>query len=194
MTTTHYAPEELLQSTPSTVEPVLIDVRTPTEFETGHIVGSRNLPLDLLQRDPSAVASSLPKSAVLLCQSGARSQQAAQTLTQAGAEHFQTLSGGINAFVQAGGELSHGRQRWAMERQVRMGAGALVTAGILGSHFIHPKLKWLSFGVGSGLVFAAATNTCGMSYALSRMPWNRTESDPTLESALRSIPDATGTL
>ncbi|WP_150460338.1 rhodanese-like domain-containing protein [Nesterenkonia ebinurensis] len=194
MTITQCAPDELLQNKRPASQAVLIDVRTPAEFETAHINGSRNLPLDLLQKSPSTVASSLPESAILLCQSGTRSQQAAQTLTQAGAEHFQTLNGGINAFVQAGGELLRGRQHWAMERQVRMGAGALVTTGILASHFIHPKLKWLSFGVGSGLVFAAATNTCGMSYALSRMPWNRTESDPTLESVLQSIPDATGTL
>ena len=193
MTVTYCAPEDLLQDDPSAPQ-VLIDVRTPAEFEAAHIRGSRNLPLDLLQKNPSAVASSLPEEVMLLCQSGARSQQAAQALSQAGTDRLHMLNGGINAYVQAGGELLRGTQRWEMERQVRMGAGVLVATGILASHFVHPKLKWLSFGVGSGLIFAAATNTCGMSYALSRMPWNKTEADPTLESALRDIPDATGTL
>ncbi|WP_258934018.1 hypothetical protein [Nesterenkonia pannonica] len=58
---------------------------------------------------------------------------------------------------------------------------------MLGGRLIHPKLTWLSFGVGSGLIFAAASNTCGMAYALSRMPWNRAERVPTLDSALASI-------
>ncbi|MDR5712000.1 rhodanese-like domain-containing protein [Nesterenkonia flava] len=193
MTVTYCAPEDLLQGDPSAPQ-VLIDVRTPAEFEAAHIKGSRNLPLDLLQKNPSAVASSLPEEVMLLCQSGARSQQAAQALSQAGTDRLHMLNGGINAYVQAGGELMRGTQRWEMERQVRMGAGVLVATGILASHFVSPKLKWLSFGVGSGLIFAAATNTCGMSYALSRMPWNRTAADPTLESALRDIPDITGTL
>ncbi|WP_147106117.1 rhodanese-like domain-containing protein [Nesterenkonia populi] len=194
MTAAYCAPEELLQNVGSSSQTVLIDVRTPVEFEFAHIRGSRSLPLDLLEKNPSAVASSLPENAVLLCQAGVRSQQAAQILSKAGADRLRTLNGGIDAYVQAGGELLRGTQRWAMERQVRMGAGALVTTGILASHFIHPKLKWLSFGVGSGLIFAASTNTCGMSYVLSRMPWNRTAAEPTLESALRDISDASGRL
>lgn len=192
MTPTPCAPEDLLHNTHLASQRVLIDVRTPAEFETAHIKGSRNLPLDLLQKNPSPVASSLPENAVLLCQSGARSQQAVEALSTAGADQLQVLVGGINAYQKAGGELLRGKQRWAMERQVRMGAGALVATGVLASHFIHPKLKWLSFGVGSGLIFAAASNTCAMGYALSRMPWNRTATDPTLEAVLRDIPDATG--
>lgn len=192
MTPTPCAPEDLLHHTHRASQSVLIDVRTPAEFETAHIKGSRNLPLDLLQKNPSSVASSLPENAVLLCQSGARSQQAVQALSEAGADQLQVLDGGVNAYQKAGGELLRGKQRWAMERQVRMGAGALVTTGILASHFIHPNLKWLSFGVGSGLIFAAASNTCAMGYALSRMPWNRTGSDPSLEAALRDVFDATG--
>ena len=194
MTITRCVPEDLLQNIHSASQAVLVDVRTPAEFETARIRSSRNLPLDLLQKHPAAVASSLPEHAVLLCQSGARSQQAVEALSTAGSAQLQVLDGGINAYQRAGGELLQGKQRWAMERQVRMGAGALVASGILASHFVHPKLKWISFGIGSGLIFAAATNTCGMSYALSRMPWNRTAADPSLESALREIPDVTGTL
>ena len=186
MSITDYAVQDLLAegTTPRTV---LVDVRTPAEFETAHIDGSENLPLDLLLKNSSKVAEALPGNAVVLCQSGVRSQQAAQALLEAGATDVHVLTGGIKAYADNGGVLRRGRQVWDMERQVRLGAGALVAAGILGSQFINPKLKWLSFGIGSGLVFAAVSNTCGMAYALGKMPWNTAQAEPTLESALEGV-------
>ncbi len=123
MTVTYCAPEDLLQGDPSTPQ-VLVDVRTPAEFEAAHIKGSRNLPLDLLQKNPSAVASSLPGEVMLLCQSGARSQQAAQALSQAGADRLRMLNGGINAYVQAGGELLRGTPRWRWNGRSAWGPGS----------------------------------------------------------------------
>ncbi len=59
-----------------------------------------------------------------------------------------------------------------MERQVRFAAGSLVVAGLLaGRRF--PAARWLSAGIGSGLVFSAVTNTCGMAAVLSKLPHNR---------------------
>lgn len=168
----------------ATSRSVLIDVRTPAEFETAHIDGSENLPLDLLLKNSSEVVAAIPDGAILVCQTGVRSQQAAQALLEAGAREVQILAGGVKAYARSGGDLRRGRQVWDMERQVRLGAGVLVATGILGSQFINPKLKWLSFGIGSGLVFAAVSNTCGMAYALGKMPWNTSQVEPSLQSAL----------
>ncbi|RST23181.1 DUF2892 domain-containing protein, partial [Streptomyces sp. WAC04770] len=68
--------------------------------------------------------------------------------------------------------------------------GSLVVAGLVaGIRF--PAARWLSAGVGSGLVFSAVTNTCGMASALSKLPYNRasrsgtTDLDATLEALQR---------
>lgn len=37
----------------------------------------------------------------------------------------------------------------------------------------HPAFWLLSAGVGAGLVYSAATDTCGMAALLAWMPWNR---------------------
>jgi rhodanese-related sulfurtransferase len=191
MTIALYAPEDLSARKTDGKAPLLVDVRTPAEFETVRIEGSRNLPLDELQRDPKTLAAQLPAETILICQSGARSKEAAETLAAAGSEQTKVLAGGIIGYQNCGGEALREEQRWAMERQVRMAAGTLVVGGLLGAKLIHPRLAYVSAGVGSGLIFAAATNTCAMARALSLLPWNRTEESPTVEAFLQDIPDVT---
>ncbi|EMY34992.1 rhodanese domain-containing protein, partial [Arthrobacter crystallopoietes BAB-32] len=91
-------------------------------------------------------------------------------------------------FAAAGGDVVRGAQRWDLERQVRMAAGTLVVGGLLAGKFVSPKLRLLAGAIGTGLTFSAATNTCAMGKALSRMPWNRTAAEPTAETAIGRIP------
>ncbi|RJN31417.1 rhodanese-like domain-containing protein [Nesterenkonia natronophila] len=191
MTIALYAPEDLSDKKTDGKPPFLVDVRTPAEFESIRIEGSRNLPLDQLRRNPKKLAEQLPAETVLICHSGARSREAAETLGAAGSQHTSVLAGGIIGYQNCGGEALRDEQRWAMERQVRMVAGTLVVGGLIGAKLIHPRLAYVSAGVGSGLIFAAATNTCAMARALSLLPWNRTCENPTVETFLQNIPDVT---
>ncbi|MCW4466064.1 rhodanese-like domain-containing protein [Glutamicibacter sp. MNS18] len=151
----------------------ILDVRTPVEFGALHIPGSYNVPLDLLPEHAHDVTRNLARQIVLVCQSGNRATQAQQCLVDIDIEGASVLVGGIAAYEKAGGEVVRGSRRWAMDRQVRMAAGALVLAGFLAGKIINPKLGYLPAAVGAGLVFSAATNSCAMAGALSRMPWNR---------------------
>lgn len=58
----------------------LIDVRTPEEFQEGHIPGSVNVPLDRLESLPFSAGTTL----YVYCHSGARSAQACGRLNMAG--------------------------------------------------------------------------------------------------------------
>lgn len=162
-----------------------IDVRTPAEFETGHIPGSVNVPLDLLRAEAARLADQLPRDSVLVCRSGARAGQAAVALVGAGVTGAEVLDGGILAWEQSGGPVERGHQRWELERQVRLVAGSLVLGGVLASTVV-PKAKWLSGAVGGGLIFAAVSNTCAMGAALSRLPYNR-PSRPTAASVREEL-------
>ncbi|HEX5152205.1 MAG TPA: rhodanese-like domain-containing protein [Parafilimonas sp.] len=66
---------------------VIVDVRTPFEFRSGHIPGSRNIPLDRL---PSKVEDlkKLSKPIITVCRSGARSSTAKSILTAAGLDAY----------------------------------------------------------------------------------------------------------
>ena len=160
------------------INPTLIDVRTPVEFEAGHIPGAVNVPLDELRRQLGDLREVLhDHDVVLVCRSGQRAGQAQEALQAAGLPSPTVLTGGIVDWEKTGGPVNRGRQAWELERQVRLAAGSLVVAGILGST-VAPKVKWLSGFVGGGRVFAAVSNTCAMGMALAKMPWNRRGARP----------------
>ena len=76
---------------------VLLDVRTPEEYRSGHIPGSRNIPLQTIDRI-SAVAENKDTALYVYCQSGARSRQAAGLLKQMGYMNVNNI-GGIAAYT-----------------------------------------------------------------------------------------------
>lgn len=78
---------------------LLVDVRTPEEFATGHIAGAVNIPLDALESRLNEVPQDQP--VVLYCRSGNRSAQAADLLEKAGYSNIRDL-GGIAAWTAAG--------------------------------------------------------------------------------------------
>jgi rhodanese-related sulfurtransferase len=62
---------------------VLVDVRTPEEFQAGHIEGARNIPVgELPQRSSEVGDKSQP--VVVYCRSGARSRRAKGLLEDGG--------------------------------------------------------------------------------------------------------------
>jgi rhodanese-related sulfurtransferase len=164
----------------------VIDVRTSAEFETAHIRGSYNVPLPLLNEHAEELSRRLDEHVVLVCQSGVRSSQARDRLAAYGLENAQVINGGVPDYEAAGGEVVHGRSRWAMERQVRLIAGSLVTSSIAASLFA-PKARFLAGAVGAGLTIAAVTDTCAMSRVLSRLPYNRGGEEPTPETVFSQI-------
>ncbi|MEU7935397.1 rhodanese-like domain-containing protein [Micromonospora echinofusca] len=152
--------------------PRLLDVRTPAEFETSHIPGSYNVPLDLLKEHREELRNHLDEDVVLVCRSGARATQAEQALAGVGLPNLKVLNGGIMAWQAANAPIKQGAPRWDLERQVRLVAGSIVLASVAGSVFV-PHLKWVAGFIGAGLTFAAVTNTCAMGMMLGKLPYNR---------------------
>ncbi|HRW50677.1 MAG TPA: rhodanese-like domain-containing protein [Caldilinea sp.] len=96
---TKIAPADYQSKFGSGSEHILIDVRTPEEFASGHIPGSVNIPVDSLGQRLSEVPQDKP--VVVYCRSGNRSNQAAQILDQAGYSQIYDL-GGIVTWQQQG--------------------------------------------------------------------------------------------
>ncbi len=164
--------QDLRERLSSAAPPRVLDVRTPGEFETAHIAGAYNVPLDLLREHRDEIITHLAEEVVLVCRSGQRAAQAEETLRTAGLDNVHILDGGITAWEARGFAVNRGPQRWDLERQVRLVAGSIVLTSILGS-IAAPKLKWVAGAIGGGLTFASLTNTCAMGIALSKLPYNR---------------------
>ena len=152
--------------------PRMIDVRTPGEFESAHIAGSYNVPLDLLREHRDEIRAHLADDVVLICRSGQRAGQAQETLRAAGLSNVEILEGGMTAWQAGGFPVSRGAQRWELDRQVRFVAGLIVAVSVLVATVV-PGFQWVAFVMGAGLAFAAATNTCLMGMMLARLPYNR---------------------
>lgn len=151
---------------------LLLDVRTPAEFEEAHIEGSILHPLTELDAHQVRSLAAGRESCLVICRSGNRAKQAAEKLTAAGLTDVQVLEGGVQAWEAAGLPLQRGRKTMSLERQVRIAAGALVFCGAVLGYFVNPAWIALSAFVGAGLVFAGLTDTCGMGMLIARMPWN----------------------
>ena len=75
--------EDLIRENKGTI----IDVRTSGEFLGGHVVGSKNIPLDKIQRELKSIKN-MNKPIITVCRSGSRSGMAKRIIQSAGIEVY----------------------------------------------------------------------------------------------------------
>lgn len=151
----------------------VIDVRSPREFRAEHVVGAELRPITEFDAAAFCRECGTDTPVYILCQSGGRASAAAKQLETAGHSEAYLIEGGTNAAKAAGVDIRKGESGMSIERQVRIAAGALVVIGALLGLLVHSGFFAIPIFVGSGLVFAGITDTCGMGMMLARMPWNR---------------------
>ena len=149
----------------------LIDVRSGSEFASGHIPGAVNIPMDQIEARLDDLRPGVP--IVLICQTGKRARMTADLLEPC-QRQISVLEGGTSAWIQAGlPVVTSVKTRWSLERQVRLGAGLLVLAGAALAFTVDANWLFLSAFVGLGLTFAGLTDICPMAEILAKMPWNK---------------------
>ena len=82
---------------------VILDVREDVEYNDGHIPGATLVPLGQI---PNRLAE-IPKdkTVIAVCRSGNRSGQATDFLRQQGFDNVHNMTGGMNAWSQAGYQI-----------------------------------------------------------------------------------------
>jgi rhodanese-related sulfurtransferase len=151
---------------------VLVDVRSPIEFETEHIAGSVNVPLDSLDSSFDAV----PRQGrlVVVCRTGKRAERAAFILMSRGFQP-RVLEGGLVAWRKAGLVIEEGKKRLPIERQIQLIVGLGTLTGVLLGAFVNPWLLIIPGFFGAGLTFAGLSGTCALGILLGKAPWNKLE-------------------
>ena len=152
---------------------VLIDVRSPIEFECEHIDGAINIPLESLESRFEEV----PRKGqlVMVCRSGKRAERGAYTL-MGRAFQPQVLEGGMIAWRQAGMPVKEGKKRLSIERQIQLVVGTGVLTGVILGAFVNPLFLIIPGFFGAGLTFAGLSGTCALGILLGKAPWNKLES------------------
>jgi len=83
---------------------LLLDVREPAEFASGHVPGAVNLPLGRVAAEAHRFAG---RSVCVICRSGQRSLRAAALLNRAGADAV-SVAGGTRDWIASGRAVTTG--------------------------------------------------------------------------------------
>jgi rhodanese-related sulfurtransferase len=83
----------------------VVDVRTPAEYNGGHIPQAEHVPLDSILARPKDVLKT-DKDVIFVCQVGQRSALAAEMAAAVGLTNLYNVEGGTDAWVKAGYEVA----------------------------------------------------------------------------------------
>ena len=98
-------PQEAENILKSRKDVVVLDVRTPDEFEEGHIAGAQNL--DSMSDDLGKTLGGLDKGKTYLlhCEAGGRSSRVLKRMRELNFKSIYHMDGGISAWKEAGKPL-----------------------------------------------------------------------------------------
>ena len=91
--------EKLMKEDPKVV---VIDVRTPEEFKTGHITGAKNLDFNADGFEKQIAALDKSKTYIVHCAAGGRSAQACKIIEQVKLPSVYHMNEGFKAWEKAG--------------------------------------------------------------------------------------------
>ena len=85
---------------------LVIDVREPDEYESGHIPGAILVPLSTVLSNTSEFQSD--ETVDVVCRSGGRSMQACEMLHEVGISNVVNVAGGTMGWISLGNEIVTG--------------------------------------------------------------------------------------
>jgi rhodanese-related sulfurtransferase len=89
---------ELMQQLDRNAPPVIVDVRRPDEFATGHVPGARNIPHSEIAARMHELGDNRHEEVVVYCESGRRAAIAQGILEHAGFTQVRHLEGDMQSW------------------------------------------------------------------------------------------------
>ena len=83
-------------------KPVLLDVRTQSEYNDGHIQDAINIPHDQILKEPQLVSAYKDSQMVVFCRSGVRAGKVIEMLEGLGFKEIIDIDGDMLAWNEAG--------------------------------------------------------------------------------------------
>lgn len=93
--------KELIQK----IDPYILDVRTPHEYNRGHLKGAQLLPVQVIQKEYTKLMDYKEKPILIYCASGNRSTVAARILIKQGFKRIYNMRYGIGEWQRNGYEI-----------------------------------------------------------------------------------------
>lgn len=93
--------DTLLEQLQNGERPIILDVRTPREYQQGHVPGAVNLPYQQIGRRMAELEQIRDRQVVVYCEVGPRARVAQSMLEQAGFTDVQHLAGDMAGWRRA---------------------------------------------------------------------------------------------
>jgi rhodanese-related sulfurtransferase len=95
-------PQEVAQIEASNDGPILLDVRTPKEFEKGRIPGALNVPHKQLERRVAEISPYRERDIIVYCEKGGRARYAIGVLRKLGFQNLALVEGDMGEWRKNG--------------------------------------------------------------------------------------------
>lgn len=99
---TDISEKEFLSLSEKAERPLVVDVRAPGEFASGHVPEAINIPVDQVPERLTELAPHKEQGVILYCEQGGRALKAAAILLSAGFPHVGHLTGDMSGWRAAG--------------------------------------------------------------------------------------------
>jgi len=90
----------------NTEKPLILDVRSPMEFNEGHIPNAMLLPVQDIADSINSIAKYKDGPVVVYCHTGNRSNIASRVLSRHGFKNVYNIKGGIKEWILSGIEIT----------------------------------------------------------------------------------------
>jgi rhodanese-related sulfurtransferase len=156
---------------------LLLDVRSPVEFNEAHIRGAQLVPLgDLIPEKFMKEAGPGCQPLFVICQSGARARKAIEAFESAGFDRCCFVEGGMEAWTRAGMPVERGQSGGILVlRQAQLIIGTVTAVAAALALAVDVRFAIIPLISGTGLIVAGATGHCGLALILAKMSWNRSQ-------------------
>ena len=165
---------------------IVIDIRSPREYQKGHIPGATSYPLDDFDVEMLIHKVCVPfptkPTIYITCATGQKSPEACQLLEKAGYEYITKVEGGMKAWLKQGLPRNIIKpdpsqvQHISMRQQIQITVGTIVVLGTLLGTLVNTGFLAISLLAGVGYVYEGIFGTDYLKQTLLKMPWNQESS------------------
>lgn len=151
---------------------LILDVRTPVEFQESHISGAKNIELENFSGGEECLLCY--DKIFVVCKGGVRADKACKKIPESILPKTFILDGGLDSWINNGFDVIKLKScKFTVMQQVQIIIGIFVAIGSMLALTVSKTFALIPLFFGCGLTFAGFTGVCMLLKIIAKMPWNK---------------------